>query len=328
MDNFAPVLIPTLNRHIHFKRCVESLSKCTHAQKTDLFIALDYPLKESHWEGYEKIKTYIPQIKGFKSAQVIERQENFGARENLQDARKRVFEDYDRIIVSEDDNEFSPNFLDYINKGLTFFENERSVIAICGYTHLILVPEHLEKTYFFRHGLAAWGFGITKSKYIFIDRYVNLDYVGKILMSPSNIFSLAQNNNYHLIGSLLSGFANNEVLEDIIIATFMNLNKFYCVSPGTSLVRNHGFDGTGIHCGKIKGENIYASQIISNNDYFEYGNLYRPMLDPIIKKEYEKFLKPSFRLKTTISLKYMFFIMKYYLPKKLKSVLNDDLSKS
>ena len=54
--NYTPILIPTLNRYNHLKRCVESLAKCTHADKTDLYIALDYPLKEENcnynWRYY------------------------------------------------------------------------------------------------------------------------------------------------------------------------------------------------------------------------------------------------------------------------------------
>ena len=59
MKNFAPVLIPTLNRFNHFKSCLDSLRKCTYSDQTDLFIALDYPLKENHFEGYYKILNYL-----------------------------------------------------------------------------------------------------------------------------------------------------------------------------------------------------------------------------------------------------------------------------
>jgi len=63
MNNYAPVVIPTLNRHTHFKCCVESLATCTNADRTDLFIFLDYPLKDVHWEGYELIKAYTAKYK-------------------------------------------------------------------------------------------------------------------------------------------------------------------------------------------------------------------------------------------------------------------------
>ena len=56
---YAPVIIPTLCRYEHFVRCVESLKKNTWAKYTDIYIGLDYPKKDSHREGYLKIKEYL-----------------------------------------------------------------------------------------------------------------------------------------------------------------------------------------------------------------------------------------------------------------------------
>ena len=52
---YAPVLIPTLCRDEHFIRCIESLKRNAWAKYTDIYIALDFPCKESHWDGYNKI---------------------------------------------------------------------------------------------------------------------------------------------------------------------------------------------------------------------------------------------------------------------------------
>lgn len=41
--NDAPILIPTLNRYEHLKRCVESLAKNKLAKESELVIGLDYP---------------------------------------------------------------------------------------------------------------------------------------------------------------------------------------------------------------------------------------------------------------------------------------------
>ena len=45
---FYPVVIPTLNRFDHFRNCVESLVRCTHADKTELIIGLDFPPYEKY----------------------------------------------------------------------------------------------------------------------------------------------------------------------------------------------------------------------------------------------------------------------------------------
>ena len=53
MENkYAPVMIPTLCRYEHLKRCIESLQMNSWAKYTDLYIGLDYPAKESHIDGY------------------------------------------------------------------------------------------------------------------------------------------------------------------------------------------------------------------------------------------------------------------------------------
>ncbi|MEI6052507.1 MAG: hypothetical protein WCQ44_07390, partial [Opitutaceae bacterium] len=124
------------------KKCIESLAACTHADKTDIFIFLDYPLKDNHWEGFEIIKNFLPHIKGFKTLNIIERTKNYGAVDNYYKSLEYVFEQYDRLIFTEDDNEFSPNFLDYINKGLDKFENNPSIYSICGYNFPIEIPNN------------------------------------------------------------------------------------------------------------------------------------------------------------------------------------------
>lgn len=57
--NYAPILIPTLNRYEHIRRCVESLSRCTHADKTELVIGLDFPPSEKYIERWKRIDAYL-----------------------------------------------------------------------------------------------------------------------------------------------------------------------------------------------------------------------------------------------------------------------------
>lgn len=44
---------------------MESLSRCTHADKTELVVGLDYPPSEKYIEGWEKISNYVSTISGF-----------------------------------------------------------------------------------------------------------------------------------------------------------------------------------------------------------------------------------------------------------------------
>lgn len=52
--NYAPVIIPTLNRYDHFIKCLESLEKCSGAEYTEVFVALDFPPSNKYIEGWKK----------------------------------------------------------------------------------------------------------------------------------------------------------------------------------------------------------------------------------------------------------------------------------
>ena len=61
--NYAPVVIPTLNRYEHLKQCLESLEKCTGAEYTDVYIGVDYPPNDRYVEGWKKVDAYLQEKK-------------------------------------------------------------------------------------------------------------------------------------------------------------------------------------------------------------------------------------------------------------------------
>ena len=293
MKNFAPILIPTLNRHVHFKRCVESLAICTYADQTDLYIALDYPLKESHWEGYKKISIYLDEINGFKSVNVIRRDKNLGARENIVDARNEIFKQYDRIIVSEDDNEFSPNFLDYINVCLEKYENNENVLAITGYNRMIDMNGY-DKNIYSALSFCAWGFTISRKDYQFLQKEItNTAYAKKIIQSWSNSYKIYKRSP-SLLRGLLSVAKTGTVTNDTMIVTYMILNNKYCIWPTVSKVRNHGFDGGGEHFGSIP-DHPMLKQEIDTASFFEPDDI-EIKENEVIKARTKQYAKQSLSL--------------------------------
>ena len=309
LSKYAPVFIPTLNRDIHFKRCVESLAKCTHVEKTDLFIALDYPAKEEHWEGYRKIERYIQSIKGFKSVNVIKRSINFGAEKNFLEGVKEIYELYDRVIITEDDNEFSPNFLDYINKGLNKFEDDENVLAICGYNYPIKMPETYKYNYYYHKSFSAWGWGSWRDK--------NL----KLLYSPEKILKTIKNRKFIFESIKYYGISKMLIYLDAIkqdkpkygdgavTITELKDNK-YCVFPTISKVKNIGHDGSGVHCGV---NDIYHKQKIDEQKYFDFDEQAVPLCNKEIRNKLKYFFNYSFITVVKYLIKNMFFYLKIFL---------------
>lgn len=264
---YAPVVIPTLCRYEHLKRCIDTLSECTGADETELYVGLDFPAKESHWEGYRKICNYLPTITGFKNVVVIRREENIGATRNARDLLDIVHQKFDRYIFSEDDNEFSPNFLDYINTGLNKYKDNPEVIAICGYTELGYNYSCM-KTYPFNAypivGYNAWGVGVWFDKKPTFTTTV----ADEILSSFKTVFKAVKLNQGIAIHRMMYRKRSNAT-GDLLWRLYCAFNKKYCIYPKVSKVRNWGFDGSGSNCAALT---FYSEMEIDKDKTFEYDN--------------------------------------------------------
>ena len=239
VKTFAPVLIPTLNRYEHLKRCVESLSRCTHAEKTELIIGLDYPPSEKYEEGWEKICEYLPTIAGFKKVTILNRNHNLGAVENINSLIDYSNGIADRYILTEDDNEFATCFLDFINKGLEVYKNDPKVLTVCGFNQYKLSNKEILFTY----DNSAWGLGRWRDKYI----PSNMD-TQKAISKLNTVLKI-----YHyyptLLNSVINALKKGRTNGDTNMSCYCIAHDCYQLRPAVSLVRNWGHDGSGEHCG-------------------------------------------------------------------------------
>jgi len=302
MTGFAPIVIPTLNRHEHLKRCIESLLKCKHANETDIFIFLDYPSKENHWEGYNLIKDFLKSLKGFKSINIIYREKNYGVVDNFFKSIEYVFTLYDRLIFMEDDNEFSTDFLAFVNKGLEVFKNRDDIFSINGYNYPVDLGNYTKDTYIWK-GISAWGMGLWKDKW----KQINWDYdnifseVTKFLNNYKNVYSLSKIAN-HYPQAAITMLKKKSVLFDVYVSICIFQNNYYSVFPKISRVRNFGHDGSGTNCGFLE-DNRYRHQNIFNSDksYEMSINISSDKaVDKILYKHFKKTIKS--RLKTFFKL--------------------------
>lgn len=291
LEVFAPVVIPTLNRFEHFKRCVESLSKCTHADKTELVIGLDYPPSEKYVDGWEKICDYVQSISGFAEVTVFKHSVNLGPSKNLNELREYASKKYDCYIASEDDNEFSPNFLDFINKGLRQYRDNPDIYAICGYNYPVDMSGYNHE-YYFSHEFAAWGYGCWFKKQ---------DKVFSIIKAPNYIIDLYKNyplklyfkNNFKLMA--LATRIGDGFLGDVYLTSYLHIRNVYTVFPKVSLVRNWGHDGTGKNCGAMEKrlEDLYTKQRIDDNFTFGFDGILPVEINKDINKKIVSFKHKS-----------------------------------
>lgn len=270
---FAPVIIPTLCRFEHFKRCVESLSKCTDAEKTELYIGLDYPTKESHWDGYRLINEYVDNISGFKKVVVIRHPHNLGPSGNADALRELVKKKYDRYICSEDDEEFSPNYLQYMNECLTRFKDNENVVAICGYNTPMCDYEKKLANYC-KNAFPIHGYNAHASA-LWFDKIPNVVTKDQLLKSFRLAFKAIWQNHAIAVRNAIVLRDKESQLPDMGRELYCAFNNKYCIFPRVSKVRNWGFDGSGVNCEVVS---TWGDMDIDTNKTFN--------LDDIVVKDY------------------------------------------
>lgn len=272
--NYAPVVIPTLCRVECFIPCIESLVKCVGAECTDVYIALDYPLNESHWDGYRRIVEYLDNTKfPFKSLNVIKRHKNYGVygpNSNFNMICDDLWKIYDRLIFSEDDNLFSPNFLLYVNKGLELFEYDYTIDSICGYLNYNGIKSNRNTFYRCPNYFSAWGYGTWRSR-INERKKISTEYFKKSF-SIRTLINMSRLGRARFL-AYLSAMCPTHYLwvNDVVLSTYLVLEGKYQIVPTISLVKNIGVE-SGENFSQTSKEiaNLYLKQTISLEHTFEF----------------------------------------------------------
>lgn len=272
---YAPVIIPTLCRDKHFIRCMESLRRNPWAKYTEIFIGLDYPAKEAHWEGYRKISAYLEQsFPEFRAVHVFRREKNMGASVNNTLLRTAVMESFDRYIYLEDDLEVSPNFLEYMDRTLLAYEDDPDVVMVSGYAYPLNWKASdgctVAKQSF--NG-SAWGRGVWRSKQNALMQYLQPNGLCKAFSRSyrsgcfENMIDRAVKDYVDLCEGGWSGknaFLNTTT--DVAMRIYLAVENKYAVMPLISKVRNHGYDGSGLYCPRIEGDS--GGDFCVENYYF------------------------------------------------------------
>lgn len=281
---FAPIIITTLNRYQHFKRLIESLRSNGWADKADVFVSIDFPPSEKYKEGYEKIISYVKDgFDEFHSFNVYYQDHNLSPYGNTSFLLNKIKQKgYDRFILLEDDNEAAPNFIEYMNKGLEKFEEDESVIGVCGNDRVILsnqFEDHGEGNYRFSrymtYGWATWMkvsdmlFEKCQNGYFFqmarsFNMMLKLIKTDKALYRRYVIDLLYRNPIYYFKETLYP--------IDTVYNIYMALFDKVVIVPNISKMRNYGYDGSGV--GGIRDEELLdgARQILDINKNFDFDN--------------------------------------------------------
>lgn len=277
---YAPVIVTTLNRYEHFKRCIESLEKNTWAKYTEVYVSVDYPPEEKYEEGHGNIVKYLSnrEFRGFKKLHLYFQEKNLGMAGNADFLRKKAFERFDRVIYFEDDLEVSPNYLEFMDKALEAGRQDDKIYCASGYTGRIKMPKSMKGTAF--EALScSYGNGTYRDKRDKMLQEVSVEWLDDIVYDVRKMFKIFLRSKvvFHF---LLNGYIIQQkkvyFIEDgsirpidIVVNVYMIMNDMYSILPTVSKIRNWGMDGSGQNCGK-KQSMTADKQEFDTNESFEF----------------------------------------------------------
>lgn len=283
---YAPVCIPTLNRYEHLRKCLESLSRCTWADQTEVYVALDYP-PANQWDkyapGWEKNREFLYSCgnMGFKKLHVIERKYNYGLWKSTDEGNEKCLLQYirslyDRYIFTEDDNVFASNFLVYINKGLELFKDDSRVYSIGGYRFNYEI--HFKENTFIRQSVDYSPWGVGEWSYKAKERIPYAWFREQI--SIANVVRLKREYGWAVVMNLILKSTKREEYNSCLdsdVWTYMEIMGLQQIVPTVTLVHNIGLDGTGVTMRNEKNQSWCDPKLnpLSEDADFEFiGNGY------------------------------------------------------
>ncbi|MDB5145804.1 MAG: glycosyltransferase [Mucilaginibacter sp.] len=242
MQNLAPIALFVYNRPEHTRRTISYLQKNLLADESRLFIFSDGPKTDADKTKVEEVRQMAKEITGFKSVKVITRKENLGLANSIISGVTKLVNEYDKVIVFEDDLLSSPYTLQYFNEALTRYANEEQVMHIGAYMY-DLKNKELPETFFYR-AATSWGWATWarawKDFEPDIDKLINQFDQQKMFL-----FSIENSMNFWKQMRAFKAGKNNSWAIRWYASIF--LKDGLTLNPSHSLVHNIGHDGSGVH---------------------------------------------------------------------------------
>ncbi|ACH39575.1 MAG: hypothetical protein ACD_55C00076G0002 [uncultured bacterium] len=238
-----PIALFAYNRLTHTRRTVEALQKNHGADKSPLYVFCDGPKSERDLDAVNEVRAYLKGVDGFSSVEVIESEANAGLAASLTRGICLVLDEYDSIIVLEDDLVTSPYFLKFMRDALRRYRDEERVASVSGYSFPLGIKT--AETFLLNY-TACWGWGTWRR--------------GWQLFEPSGEKLLSEIGKRGLSHEfdMRGAYPYTRMLEDqcrgkvdswaVRWHASLFLAGRLMLFPGRSLVNNIGHDGSGVNC--------------------------------------------------------------------------------
>ncbi len=266
LSDYAPIVMFVYNRADHFSQTYGALAKCPEAKNSILYIFSDGAKNDNAKPQVEQVRQAAKKFakrRDFREVIITESPENKGLAKSIIDGVTKVLDQYGRAIIIEDDNLSSPYLLDYFNRALIYYADDKSVGALSGYTPQIQYPDNYHHDIFSSYRSCSCCWSTWNDRWQNIDW--NLEHFSDFISNKKAVRRLSLTGNDRLI-RLYRQTKGNGSSWSVRFGAHLVANDMLTIYPKYSYVQNIGCDETGTHSQEKDAESMAVdlSQAISN----------------------------------------------------------------
>lgn len=246
--SYAPLVVFAYNRKDKAEIVLNALNQNDLASETDLYIFSDAynPKKENDKDKVNSVREYLEEFKTksvFKKIEIINAVEHQGLATSVINGVTSIINQYEKIIVTEDDLVAHRNYLKYMNEALDYYKDNKRIWSISGYTYALESNKNQSNVYFTYRG-SSWGYATWK------DRWDTVDWSMKdfntLPFCPKRMhnLNLAGRDMWFMLRNQKKGVIDSWAVRWVFEQT---RNQRLTVYPAQTLLHSIGMDGSGTH---------------------------------------------------------------------------------
>jgi hypothetical protein len=239
----APIVLFVFNRPQHTAATIEALKLNDLAAESDLYIFSDGSRKPADEAAVEEVRRLCREVSGFRSVTLTCAERNRGLAESIIQGVSDVVKRHGRVIVMEDDLVTSRHFLRFLNEALELYQDNDRVMHVSGATYP--VTWRGDGNCYFQTIPLCWGWATWDRAWQHFAR----DLAVMDRFSPQQRWRFNYNGSHRYWDQLKGNREGRIKTWFIFWYAQVFLRSGLTLFPPRSLVRNIGFDGSGVHCG-------------------------------------------------------------------------------
>lgn len=231
----------TYQRSWHTKKVEEALSLNTRKPEK-LFIFQDGIREGTNMEEWKKVGDIIRGI-DWCDTELHIANEKKGCAKSVIEGINYALQEYDAVIVLEDDCVPHPQFMAYMYQALEKYEKNTDVYTIGGHAWDVDLPKSNMDAYFNRR-TSSWGWGTWKDRWERFEEDYLLVYRLKETEEGKRRLNIWGPDLESMVVGNIKGTCD---AWDVFWSLTVIANNGVCLSPYESLIHNIGMDGSGTH---------------------------------------------------------------------------------